>query len=103
MIVQLKTNVMLTTTDVARLYDTILSIPGMNDTVKLELKITRKNILLLDQVIAKGLNGKEGEEATSLLDLVSPEVAQELSALSADCLQKAGLITLSEKLKAFHE
>jgi hypothetical protein len=92
---------MLTTTDIAKLYDTILSIPGMNDTVKLELKITRKNILLLDQVIARGLNGKEDEEATSLLDLVSPEVAQELAALAEDLLQKAGLTALSEKLKAF--
>jgi hypothetical protein len=75
----------------------------MNDTEKLELKITRKNILLLDQVFARGLNGKEDEERTSLLDLVSPEVAQELAALAADLLQKAGLTALSEKLKAFHE
>jgi hypothetical protein len=103
MILHLKTSVMLSTSEVAKVYDTILSIPGMNDTVKLELKITRRNILLLDQVIAKGLNGKEDEEHTSLLDLVSPEVAQELAALAGDLLQKAGLTALSEKLKAFHE
>jgi hypothetical protein len=92
---------MLSINAVAKVYDTILSMPGMNDTVKLELKITRKNILLLDGVIAKGLNGKEDNENASLLDLVSPEVAQELLMLSADCLQKAGLTALSEKLKAF--
>jgi hypothetical protein len=92
---------MISSSDVAKVYDTILSIPGMNDTVKLELKITRKNILLLDQVIAKGLNGKEDRESASFLELVSPEVAQKLSMLAADCLQKVGLTVLSEKLKAF--
>jgi hypothetical protein len=90
---------MISSSEVAIVYDTILSIPGMNDTVKLELKITRRNILLLNQVIAKGLNESDGEG--SLLDLISPEGAQELSMLAADCLQKAGLTALSEKLKAF--
>ncbi len=44
---------MLTTNDVAKVYDnyikvygTILSIPGMNETVKIDLKISRKNVLL---------------------------------------------------------
>ena len=33
---------MLTTNDVAKVYDTILSIPGMNETVKIDLKMSRK-------------------------------------------------------------
>ena len=32
---------MLTTNDVAKVYDTILSIPGMNETVKISMNITR--------------------------------------------------------------
>ena len=88
---------MLTTTDVQKVYDTILSMPGMNDPVKLELRITRRNILLLERVIARGLNGKE--EGAALLELLSPEVEGELQALAADCLLKAGLTILSEKLK----
>lgn len=39
---------MLTTTDVAKVYDTILSIPRMNETVKIDLKITR-----MKQIIVK--------------------------------------------------
>jgi hypothetical protein len=33
---------MLTTNDVAKVYDTILRIPGMNETVKIDLKVSRR-------------------------------------------------------------
>ena len=46
---------MLTTNDVAKVYDTILSIPGMNETVKIDMRISRKNVLLLNSVIKRGL------------------------------------------------
>ncbi|MEJ7678735.1 MAG: hypothetical protein WKG06_12930 [Segetibacter sp.] len=49
---------MLTTTDVAKVYDTILSIPGMNETVKIDMRISRKNVLLLNSVIKRGLSAK---------------------------------------------
>ncbi|PLK44916.1 hypothetical protein [Emticicia sp. TH156] len=89
---------MLTTSDVAKVYDTILSIPGMNETVKIELRIARKNVLLLNQVIELGLAAKEDEKSPGLLSSVPPDSLQELKALSEDCLQKAGLTELSEKL-----
>jgi hypothetical protein len=50
---------MLTTNDVTNVYDTILSIPRMNDTVKIDLKISRKNVLLLHKVIERGLTLKQ--------------------------------------------
>jgi len=90
---------MLTTNDVAKVYDTILSIPGMNETVKIDLKISRRNVLLLNSVIERGLTVKDADEKSSnLLDVVSKETLQELSDLSDDCLKKAGLTELSEKL-----
>jgi hypothetical protein len=46
---------MLTTNDLTKVYDTILSIRGMNETVKIDLKISRKNVLLLNNVIRRGL------------------------------------------------
>ncbi len=57
----IKSNYMLNKTDLAKVYDTVLSIPGMNETVKIELKIPRKNVLLLSKVIERGLV-QEGEE-----------------------------------------
>ncbi len=90
---------MLTTTDFAKVYDTILSIPGMNETVKIDLRISRRNVLLLNSVIERGLTVKEADDKSSnLLDVVPKETLQELSALSEDCLKKAGLTDLSEKL-----
>lgn len=91
---------MFTTNDVAKVYDTILSIPGMNEVVKIDLKISRKNVLLLNQVIERGLSNKDDDKSVGLLGNVPEESLLELKNLSEECLQKAGLIELSEKLKA---
>ena len=91
---------MFTTNDVAKVYDTILSIPGMNEVVKIDLKISRKNVLLLNQVIERGLSAKDDDKSSALLGNVPEESLLELKNLSEECLQKAGLIELSEKLKA---
>lgn len=89
---------MLTTNDVAKVYDTILSIPGMNETVKIDLKMSRKNVLLLNSVIERGLTAKDDDKSSNLLNNVPEESLKELRALASECLQKAGLIELSEKL-----
>ncbi|MDI6033312.1 hypothetical protein QLS91_09520 [Flavobacterium sp. LB2P84] len=89
---------MLTTNDVAKVFDTILSTPGMNEMVKIDLKISRKNVLLLNHVIERGLSSKEDDESLSLLGSIPEESLQELKVVADECLQKAGLIELSEKL-----
>jgi hypothetical protein len=93
---------MLSKTDIAKLYDAVLSTPGMNETVKLDLRIPRKNVLLLSKVIDRGLSKKEGDEKeVSVLDIVSKETMEELGRLSGEILQKAGLTDMNEKLNAF--
>lgn len=92
---------MLTTNDIAKVYDTILSIPGMNDTVKIDLKISRKNVLLLNRVIERGLKTNQDDKSSNMLDVVPQDALQELTSLADDCLKKAGLTELSEKLKSF--
>jgi hypothetical protein len=94
---------MLTTNDLAQVYDTILIIPGMNDTVKIDLKISRKNVLLLNRVIERGLTLKQGDKSSNLLDIVPEDALQELTSLANDCLKKAGLTELSEKLKSLKQ
>jgi len=91
---------MLTTNDVAKVYDTILSIPGMNESVKIDMKISRKNVLLLNSVIRRGLNPKDDDKSVNLLGSVPQETLQELHTFADDCLSKAGLIELSEKLNS---
>lgn len=93
----------MTTNDVARVFDTVLSIPGMNDAVKIDLKISRKNVLLLNHVIERGLAAKDDDKLSILMTSVPQESLQELKLLGDECLQKAGLIELSEKLKTLSE
>jgi hypothetical protein len=103
-VVQISNNIkrvdMLTTNDVAKVYNTILSIPGMNETVKIDMKISRKNVLLLNSVIKRGLNPKDDDKSINLLGSVPPETLQELHTFADDCLTKAGLTELSEKLNS---
>lgn len=89
---------MLTTKDLTRVFDTILSTPGMGETVKIDLKMTRKNVLLLSNVIERGLTFQEGDKSADLLKSVPPKDLEDLKSMAAECLQKAGLIELREKL-----
>lgn len=89
-------------TDVAKVYDTILSIPGMNDEIKVNLRTSRKNLLLLNKVIERGINGKESEDKSiSVLETISKETLQEIGEIAAQLLNKAGLSEMNEKLKSF--
>ncbi len=93
---------MLTTSDVAKVYDTILSIPGMNETVKIDMRISRKNVLLLHSVIRRGLSTKDDDKSSGLLESIPQETLQELQRIADDYLTKADLTELSEKLKSFN-
>ncbi|AYN06558.1 hypothetical protein EAG11_04975 [Flavobacterium sp. 140616W15] len=93
---------MMTENDVAKVFDTILSIPGMNETVKIDLKISRKNVLLLNSIIERG-SASDDESKSIFLSSIPVESLKELKLLGDECLQKAGLNDLYEKLKIFNE
>ena len=93
---------MLQKNDMARVYETVLSIPGMNEKVKIGLQVTRKNLLLLNKVIEKGLNTKEPDDKlVSILDIIPVESIQELKEIAAELLQRAGLTEMNQKLGSF--
>ena len=91
---------MLSKTDLTKVYETLLSIPGMNEPVKIDLKLPRKQVLVLSKVIERGLaeNGEEAEP--SILSLTSPEVRDDLLNIVGELLAKGGLSELNEKLEA---
>jgi hypothetical protein len=94
---------MLTENDVAKVFDTILSIPGMNEPVKIDLKISRKNVLLLNNVIERA-SSPDGElKSSAFLSIIPAENLLELKLLGEEFLQKANLNELYEKLKIFNE
>lgn len=80
-------------------YETLLCSPGMNESVKIDGKISRKTILLLNSVIESGLS-KNNSTSNELLKLVPSEEQEMLKAFGEDCLNKAGLKELSEKMKS---
>jgi len=76
--------------------------PGMNENVKVNLQTTRKNLLLLNKVIERGLNGKEPDDkAVSILDIIPKESLQELGTIATELLNKSGLSEMNEKLGSF--
>ncbi len=85
----------------AQVYETLLCSPGMNEAVKVDVKINRKTVLLLNSVIERGLNAKDGEQSQGLLELIPKETVEELKQFSDECLKKAGLTELSEKMKGW--
>ena len=93
---------MLTPNDVAKVLDTVLSIPGMNEMVKMDLRLSRKNIFLLNAVIKRGLAETAQEQSNYLLEGIPAETLHELDVFADGCLEKAGLSELSEKLRALN-
>lgn len=89
---------MATTNVAAQVFDTIMSIPGMNEVVKIDLRISRKNVLLLNSIIDRGLSGEQNE-GKDLLYGVPDEDLQELKKVAAEILQKGGLVELNQKLQ----
>lgn len=83
------------------LYDTLLCVPGMNENVKIDLRISRRMVLLMAQAIQQGLL-VESEALTDLLSALPDNEAQQLTALVGDCLEKAGLTALNNKLQSLN-
>lgn len=89
---------MLSPKDVSVVYETLLSSPGMNDTVKIALSISRKNVLLLHKIIEAGLSVKEDSGQNGLLSIVGNDGLDPLKAIAEDLLSKAGLVEMNAKL-----
>lgn len=50
---------MMTNNELAQVFDTVLSSPGMNEAVRIDMRISRKAVLLLHQIMEAGLTGKK--------------------------------------------
>jgi hypothetical protein len=79
-------------------YETLLCSPGMNEAVKIDLKVSRKTILLLNSLIENGIGDKETTPA-GLIGLIPEKDREELKNFGDECLKKAGLQELNEKIK----
>lgn len=81
--------------ELSALYETLLMVPGMNDNVKVDLRIPRKTVLLLVDILQSAIHNKGN---SNWLFSQNQESISELTEIINHCLEKAGLEELNTKL-----
>lgn len=89
---------MLSSKDVRNIYETLLATPGMNDEVKINLKISRKTALFLSKAIELGLQVKSDTEGASVLMAADPGSLEKLQTISGEILGAASLVETHERI-----
>lgn len=89
----------MTTNEVARVYDTLLSAPGMDDAVRIDMKIARKQLLLLNHI----LNLPELAKASELLQHLEGGYFEALKELGSTFLEKSSLVDFNAKFMTLNQ
>jgi hypothetical protein len=85
--------------DKIKIYETVLSSPGMAAKCKIMLQLSRRDILLLSSVIETGLEPGKNETGSNLAGFLPEECVDDLKVIVAEILKKAELTEFYEKLK----
>ncbi len=90
---------MLSSKEISLVFETLLSGPGMSEPVKANGSISRKNILLLANLVDLGSKaaGKEGSHIPGLAD---DQSLREVNQFIGSLIEKAGLTATCEKINA---
>ena len=92
-ILQFKYFFMLAKADWGKVYETVLSTLGMNDTVKIGLIIPRKNVLILSKIIERGLSAKSTDDKLhNVLEMISEDNFQDLLLIASELLERQVLL-----------
>lgn len=82
-----------------KIYETVLSSPGISEKCKIILQLSRQNILLLSRIIEFGLEADKKDMKADILTLLSHEDFDEFRKIVDEILQKGGLTDFYQKLK----
>ncbi len=83
-----------------KIFETILSSPGMSDKCKVVLHLSRQNVLLLSRLIEAGLLTKDQSFEDEILKALPKESLDEFRAIHEEILKNAGLTEFYEKLRS---
>ncbi len=83
----------------SKIFETILSSPGMTEKCKITMQLSRQNVLLLSRLIEAGLLTKEQPFEDAIIQALPNESGEEFSAIHEEILKKAGLTEFYERLK----
>ena len=84
----------------SKIFETVLSSPGMNGRCRINLVMSRQNILLLSRLIEAGLLTKEQRFEDEIINALTKESAEEFKTIHEEILKKADLLEFYEKLKS---
>lgn len=83
----------------SKIFETVLSSPGMNEKRKIVLVMSRQNILLLSRLIETGLLTKEQRFDDEIIAALPKESLEEFRVIHEEILRKSELTEFYEKLK----
>ncbi len=83
----------------SKIFETVLSSPGMSEKRKIVLMLSRQNILLLSRLIETGLLTKEQRFDDEIIAALPKEFLEEFKVIHEEILNKGGLNEFYERLK----
>lgn len=83
----------------ARIFETVLSSPGMTETCKIVLSPSRQTVLLLSRMIEQGMENRASDTPDELLAFLPAESVTELKAIVEEMLKKSNLVNFYQRLK----
>jgi hypothetical protein len=83
----------------SNIFETILTSPGMNEKCKINLVLSRQNIILLSRLIEAGLLSRKNVFEDEIINVLSKESLEEMKAIHEDILKRGNLVEFYQKLK----
>ena len=83
----------------SKVFETVLSSPGMNENCKIVLVMSRQNILVLTRLIDSGLLSGKSSFDDEILETLPAESSSEFKAIHEEILKKSGLTDFYNLLK----
>lgn len=84
----------------SKIFETILSSPGMTEKCKVVLQLSRQNVLLLSRLIEAGLLTKEQPFEDAIIEALPKESVEEFRTIHEEILRKAELTEFYGRLKS---
>ena len=83
----------------SKIFETVLSSPGMNEKCKINLTISRQNILILGRLIETGLLTDKTSFNDEIINALPKESLEDFKGIHEELLKKAELIEFYGRLK----
>jgi len=83
----------------SKIFETVLSSPGMNEKCKIVLHLSRQNILLLSRLIEAGLLSDQQNFEDEIISVLPDGSLEDFKTTHEEILRKSDLTEFYEKLK----